>query len=112
MKRGTYMLKPERIKLGKLVKTYLYLRGGTKDETAFYQYKIKTKAGELLVSTNDDTGAVFCRFSDPTAAKNTLNGYGALQRLNPYSGKWNFHWSRMDAEEAFQQFKYELDRVL
>ena len=112
MKRGTYMLKPERVKLGKLVKTYLYINGAAKDETAFYQYKMTTKAGELLVSTSDTTGAIFCRFSDPDAALRVLQDYTTRARLNHYSGKWNWHFARCTADQAFQQFKRELDMVL
>ena len=112
MKRGTFMLKPERMLLAKLVKTYLHAKGATKDETAFYEYKVTTKAGELLVSTNVDTGAIFCRFSDPVAALRVLNDYTSQTRLNHYSGKWNWHYGRCTADQAFQEFKLAFDKVL
>jgi hypothetical protein len=112
MKRGTCMLKKEQDKLFKLVKTYLYTRNAEADPTAFYQYKIKTKAGILLVSFGKNQGAIFCRFDDPDAALKIMTDYTSRVRLNTISGKWNFHFGRTPADDAFQVFKGELDRVL
>lgn len=50
-----------------------------------YDYKVNTAAGELLIQVGDD-GCVCTRFTDVEKAKNLNLG----DRLNPYSGKWNW----------------------
>lgn len=111
MKRGTFMLAKERTKLSKLVKTYLCLRNAVVDPTGFYQYKIKTKAGILLVSFGKSQGAIFCRFEDPEKALRAMPDYENQLRLNRYSGKWNWHFGKVSAEEAFYAFKNGYERI-
>jgi hypothetical protein len=112
VKRGHFMLKKERDKLHKLMKTYIYIRGAYPDPTKFYEYKLMTKAGVLFISYSKDTGTIFCRFDDPEAALKVITGFSSRNRLNKYSGKWNYHFSPCEAETAFQMFKQELDTVL
>ena len=59
-----------------------------------YKYSLNTKAGELLITTHDaeksDIFSVYCRFENPDRAKEVLSKW-ENDRLNPYSGKWNYH---------------------
>ena len=65
------------------------------------EYKINTVAGSLRVTVYDDWLA--CRFDNVAAAKAALPEYAGLgqryARLNPFSGKWNWHGA--DALPAF-----------
>lgn len=74
-------------------------------------YKMETKAGELHITLEEpETSKVFtiyCQFQDVEKAKELLKG---SDRLNKYSGKWNFHY--MDADTALTQFHNELKPIL
>lgn len=51
-----------------------------------YQYSIDTKYGILSVTIDgNDYPCVFTRFENPELVKTLDN------RVNPFSGKWNFH---------------------
>ena len=52
-----------------------------------------------------------CRFDEPESAK-ALLPYGPGQRLNSFSGKWNFNFGRVTAEEALAVFRAELEPIL
>lgn len=72
-------------------------------------YKLNTKAGELFIFLETpQTSKVFSictRFEDVQKAKEFLP-HGTNDRLNTYSGKWNFHtWT---ATECLTRFKKEL----
>ena len=53
-----------------------------------------------------------CRFDDTERAKALLpHGWG--ERLNEYSGKWNFHWhAEWSPEQCLEVFRHELGKVL
>ena len=59
-----------------------------------YKYSLDTKAGLLLITTHEpmksDIFSVYCRFENPGKAKEVLSKW-ENDRLNPYSGKWNYH---------------------
>jgi len=109
MKRWSGMIKKERVALGNLLSNYLQEKGAIDDPTRFYQHKVCTPVGTLRVSYSESTGAILCRFDDVDQAK-ASKACGAT-RMNPYSGKWNFHWDRCSAEKAFQDFKAEFESL-
>lgn len=55
------------------------------DKDSAYEHTVKTTAGELRVSIGDDC-CICTRFTDLDKAKKL----GLGDRLNPYSGKWNW----------------------
>lgn len=59
-----------------------------------YKYSLQTKAGVLLITTHEpeksDIFSVYCCFDEPDKAKEVLSKW-ENDRLNPYSGKWNYH---------------------
>ena len=89
----------------------------------YERYTIQTKAGPLLVHVYDDW--VACRFDDVARAKIHF-GYmpGVNSRLNPYSGKWNWHtWdvsTEPQSKKTFQRlinnlanrFMHEVEMIL
>lgn len=99
------MLAPERRKLAVLVRDYVIANGGSEgnDCADHVVYTLPTAAGELSVTYDRGWGTIFDRFEDVEAAKKLL-GTGPYNRLNPYSGKWNFHFGRVTAEAAFEQW--------
>lgn len=84
-------------------------------------YSLETKAGTLTIHVDIDAiFTLFCRFANPTLAaevagfelwprKNPMDRLiykKTDHRLNPYSGKWNFHYR--DEEWTLTQFDQEL----
>ena len=65
---------------------------GAVDADQWWLLRIETAAGALDLCPQDNWLA--CRFVDVTRAKEVL---GSDPRLNPFSGKWNFHPERADA---------------
>jgi len=59
-----------------------------------YKYSLDTKAGVLLITTHEpersDIFSVYCCFDEPDKAKEILSKW-EQDRLNQYSGKWNYH---------------------
>lgn len=70
------------------------------DPERWYPYSLQTHAGELRISIDGDS--LMCRFEDVPKAKEELYSslYGLDDRLNPYSGKWN--WHGLDCLPAFE----------
>lgn len=123
------MRAPERRKLLKALAAFIIERGGREVEPAKSfgkgrdalhigpRYIVATRAGDLHVHPDPDTGTIFCRFDAPERA--VALGLRAhmkrgqpddiASRLNAYSGKWNFHWSYPDmtAEAALAAFAAE-----
>ena len=90
------------------------LKGISIHPDAFHYYSIDTIYGNFDFSVktepNDILYTVFGRFSDIVRAR-------ALRGVNPYSGKWNHHYSVRGADkisplEAFELFKNELMAIL
>jgi hypothetical protein len=82
------------------------------DEATVYSYRVQTPAGDLDVSVHDVS--ICCRFRDVEAAKKLLGwtpGFIAqTHRLNPYSGKWNFHETQRAT--LLYRFMNELDKLV
>ena len=74
-------------------------------------YAIETKAGKLNIHFEEPEKSkvfsIFCHFEDVSKAKAVL---GKSERLNQYSGKWNFH--TYNATELLFQFESELKPIL
>lgn len=72
-----------------------------------YDVRVITSAGGLLVDTGRlETGTILARFEEPERG-NAVTGLS-----NPYTGKWNFHFGRVDAEAAASHFKRELEKIM
>ena len=103
------MTKPEQAKLARLVDQWITDNHGAPNAVelvSMYPYMIPTRAGALLVHLDGDN--LFCRFVDPTAANKLLT---YRNRLNPYSGKWNFHFRDWSAHEAIEYMLTEFQYV-
>lgn len=63
-------------------------------QTSFDWYKVDTICGELKIGLEQpergEIFSIYCRFEDTSKAKEFLP-HKMEDRLNPYSGKWNFH---------------------
>jgi len=89
-----------------LVRDHIFAHDG--DESRFYDWTLPTDLGPLLVSVHSGSPDIFCRFDDTARAKARLGArYG---RLNPYSGKWNFHFpEEWTVEDMFAAWLRELE---
>lgn len=89
------------------VADYLASKGAT--TSRFYDFEIETKAGTLFVSPHDNW--IACRFENVEEAKRLL---GNNPRLNPFSGKWNFHYSdeTIHTPAPLTDFAMHLERLL
>jgi hypothetical protein len=82
------------------------------------RWQLQTELGLLRLSFREETGTIFCRFQNPGRASEVLNpnkDSGPVRnynRLNPYSGKWNFHFGKTSAKEAWTEFWSELQPIL
>ena len=70
-----------------------------------YDLELDTVAGTLRVTPYQNW--IACRFDDVEAAKQRV-GFGAL---NPWSGKWNWHFERPDANDV-EFFAKQIERLL
>ena len=70
---------------------------------------LDTRAGRLRVTCYGNWLA--CRFDTPDAALAFLP-HGPGERLNSYSGKWDFHFGRVTADEALAVLRAELEPLL
>jgi hypothetical protein len=108
--RKTEMLQRERQRLTRLVRQHL-LQCGAKIVDygslagAPVTFAVPTRTGTLQVTPFGNW--IACRFQDPAAATRLCNGC-----CNTHSGKWNFHFPRVTAEEAFLEFATALNTVL
>ncbi len=120
--RADQMLKGERDQLARRVRQHVLSVGGRLVEVGQVivedgqrvvtpdRMELTTRAGTLSVTPY--AGWVACRFHDVKAAAALLGSHPATGRLNPHSGKWNFHFGRCTAEEALGVFARELAAVL
>jgi predicted DNA-binding WGR domain protein len=108
--RKNEMLQRERQRLTRLVHQHLLQCGakvvdhGSLAGSAI-TFAVQTRAGTLHITPFGNW--IACRFQDPAAASCLCNGH-----RNPHSGKWNFHYPRVTAEEAFLDFTTALNTVL
>lgn len=78
------------------------------DGTPHYDgHVVKTKVGTLRVMPYGDW--IACRFEEPARANLLYYRRSdpplSAGRLNPYSGKFNFHFGRQTAASAFEEFR-------
>jgi hypothetical protein len=63
--------------------------------------------GGLLKMTASDYEFIHCVFDDVEAARKVMYT-GPSSRLNPHSGKWNWHFYVTNIEETLAQFAREV----
>lgn len=75
-----------------------------------YNYPIETIYGTLNVKEPRYTKGtalvdVYCRFDEPTRAKEHV-------RCNQFTGKWNFHFLKGQVDGGIERFKQEVAEIL
>lgn len=87
--------------------------GFKKVEGGLRDYRLDTPIGVLWASPYDDW--IACCFEDVARAKEHLP-HGHADRLNPHSGKWNWHGDGLDgdghATQMLNQFEREVKMLL
>jgi hypothetical protein len=105
--RRKFALAKQRKLLGK-ARDIAIERGAVPDD--FYELRLQTSVGLLRLSFSEghSLASVFGRFDEPERAVALIGRH----RLNAFSGKWNWHWSKDDDPElALLSFKADLDRL-
>src|SRR5438552_1593000 len=94
--RRQFALNKQR-KLLKCIKEVAIEKGAVPTLDGSYQFQLQTCVGLLLLSLSEGhtLASVFGRFDDPERAVELIG----RQQMNPYSGKWNRHWSKEDDPE-------------
>ena len=76
-------------------------------------FVLDTPLGTLRATPYDDW--IACRFEDVARAKQHL-AHGHADRLNPHSGKWNWHGDGLDADghatQMINQFEFAVNQIL
>jgi hypothetical protein len=87
----TYFRVPKALQsyLAKQLAPMLLKEGARKVSESREEYKIQTVIGELFIHIQADF--VHCCFEDVAAARQHFGDHGFQHRLNPCSGKWNWH---------------------
>ena len=75
----------------------------------YIRFELETQAGTLTISPHGNWLA--CRFADPDRAAAFLRTWGHSGNLNPYSGKWNFHYFGANYQASIDAVRDLLDRV-
>lgn len=104
--------KKQQSEFNKNVIDYITSIGAVKNLNAnVYGYELMTKAGILLITVHEpeksEIFSIYCRFEDEKKAFEVL---GDDERLNSYSGKWNFHTTF--PLHCLYQFETELTPLL
>ena len=89
-----------------IITGYIVSNGARPD--SFYDYVLDTPAGPLNITVYGDW--IASRF-DNVALGGAFTGTCG-RPCNPYSGKWNFHYTTESLETALADFQYFLDRLL
>lgn len=109
--RTRQMTKRAQWKLVKLVREFVRAHGGIEIETNPIgelggRMALQTICGILHVTPYGNW--IACRFYDVDAAVAHF-GYDRVHgRLNPCSGKWNFHFTAIPAADALAEFEAEV----
>ena len=85
-------------------------RGAIPTEDGLYEFQLATSVGLLRLSFTEghSLASLFGRFDEPNRAVAVIG----RNSMNPYSGKWNHHWSKDDdPETALLSFKADLERL-
>jgi hypothetical protein len=92
-------------KLGRSIAGWVAARGGVRDQWG--EVTIETAAGLFNVHFDEESGCIYGKFRDPTAA-HAIDG-----NVNRFSGKFNHHFSAgTTAAEAFDEFTSAMGRFL
>jgi len=75
----------------------------------YLRFELETQAGKLTISPSGNWLA--CRFDDPARALTFLRTWTTSGNLNPYSGKWNFHYDGADFQGSLAAVRALLDGV-
>jgi hypothetical protein len=75
----------------------------------YLRFELETAAGKLTICPSGNWLA--CQFDDPARAVVFLRTWMNWNNLNPYSGKWNFHYYGADFEESLVAVSELLDGV-
>lgn len=122
--RKDEMLMVEHRRLARLVVEYAESLGGVPVISGpcgqfFDGHDVETAAGRMRIHYSHAwRGFVHCRFDEPERASLIFYGeprhpLAAMQgRLNPYSGKFNFHFGPVDAHDAMDWVRHELSAFL
>jgi hypothetical protein len=73
-------------------------------------YELNTSAGLLCISVSKERSRVFTVYARFDNIEKALWSVRNMDRLNPYSGKYNFHYST--EKELNQAFNYEINHIL
>jgi hypothetical protein len=109
--RTRQMTKRAQWKLAKLVREFVLVHGGIEIETNPLgglggRMALPTICGTLHVTPYGSW--IACRFYDTDAAVAHFGYQPGYGRLNPHSGKWNFHFSAIPAADALAEFEAEV----
>jgi len=107
--RRKFALQKQR-KLLKQVRDIAIENGAEPAKDGFYDFQLATSVGLLRLSFSEghSLASVFGRFDEPERAAALIGRHN----MNPYSGKWNHHWSKADDPHlALFSFKADLDRL-
>ena len=109
LSRRRFALDKQR-KLLKRIKDLAIEKGAVPTPDGSYQFRLQTCVGllHLSVSEGHSLASLFGRFEEPERAVALIGRH----QMNPYSGKWNRHWSKEDDPElALLLFKADLERL-
>ena len=107
--RRRFALNKQR-KLLKRIKDVAIEKGAVPTPNGSYQFQLQTCVGllRLSVSEGHSIASLFCRFDEPERAVELIGRH----QMNPYTGKWNRHWSKNDDPElALLLFKSDLEQL-
>ena len=92
-----------------MIEAHLRTLGAT--EGGHYGWTLETRLGPLEISPYGHS--VMMRFDDVDRAKVELGEHlGNLNHFNPYSGKWNMHWSSTATNaDMLRSFMAQIGRV-
>lgn len=103
------MSEQERDRLASKVRKFVLKKGGEElsESRLGYTLRLPTEVGDLLLDVGRVTGAVYTRFEDPKKAH-------AIDHLsvNQHTGKMNFYFDQVTAEEAFRLVAYQISKFL
>jgi hypothetical protein len=107
--RRQFALNKQR-KLLKRIREVAIEKGAVPTPDCSYQFQLQTCVGLLRLSMSEghSLASLFGRFDEPERAVELIGRHN----MNPYSGKWNRHWSKEDdTEMALRLFKADLERL-